>query len=474
MLWKQLLICLFMFQVALDLQAQEYEIEVNIDNFEGDTLLLGYYFVDKQYLQDTAYRVDGSFIFSGEDTLAHGLYLLVLPPAKDIYEVIVNEDQNFKVSIDHAEGIKSMRYTGHKENAAFADYIRLLNDLRPQGDSIRQLLNETDKGTKVYEDAERQLTGLSQKIDDYKDNIRKQFPGSVLELIINAGITPNVPDMEEIADPEERKRQRFLYYKSHYFDAYDLTDSRLLRTPFFYRKVDEYLEKLTIQVPDSINSTIDYLLGQFSEDEEMFKVHLIQFINKYAQSKIVGFDAVYVHLVDNYYAKEKAPWVSEEQLNKMTKNSKTLKPILLGKIAPDIELTTRAGEKMRLHELKSNFTVLYFWDPDCGHCKKSIPKVVEFYENFKDRGVEVLAVCTKLTDKVPDCWEAVDDRGMDIWINAADPYLRSRYKQIYDIRSTPMIYILDENKEILSKKISSSQLEEVLTKLIQMKAENKL
>ncbi|HKK88981.1 MAG TPA: TlpA disulfide reductase family protein, partial [Saprospiraceae bacterium] len=169
-----------------------------------------------------------------------------------------------------------------------------------------------------------------------------------------------------------------------------------------------------------------------------------------------------------------APWVSEEQLNKMMKNSKTLKPILLGKIAPDIELTTRAGDKLSLHDLKSNFTVLYFWDPDCGHCKKSIPKVVEFYEKFKDRGVEVLAVCTKLTDKVPECWEAVDDRGMDIWINAADPYLRSRYKQLYDIRSTPMIYILDENKEILSKKISSSQLEEVLTKLIQMKAENKL
>lgn len=472
--WNKLFIFLFFCLAGTGLKAQKYQIEVAIDNYEGDTLLLGYYFVDKQYLQDTAYRVDNTFVFTGEDTLAHGLYLLVLPPDNEIYELIVNKDQDFKLAIDHSEGLKSMKYTGHKENSAFADYIRLLNEKRPKGDSIRSMLNETEEGSEAYKNAQDKLKSLSQSIESYKNKIRRQHPGSVLELIINAGKSPDVPDMKEIEDPEERKKQRFLYYKKHFFDAYDMTDSRLLRTPFFYRKIEEYLDKLTVQIPDSINVAIDYLLDEFSGDEEMFKVNLIQFINKYAQSRVVGFDAVYVHIVDNYYARGKAPWVGEEQLNKMLKNSKTLKPILIGKTAPNIELTTRAGEKLSLHDLDAEFTVLYFWDPDCGHCKKSIPKVVDFYNAYKDKGVEVLAVCTKLTDKVPDCWEAVDNRGMDIWINAADPYLKSRYKQIYDIKSTPMIYILDENKEILSKKISSSQLEEVLSKLLEMKAQDKL
>ena len=46
---------------------------------------------------------------------------------------------------------------------------------------------------------------------------------------------------------------------------------------------------------------------------------------------------------------------------------------------------------VNLHKIEAPFTVLFFWDPDCGHCKKSMPKMLEFYDDFKDKGVEVFA-----------------------------------------------------------------------------------
>ena len=192
-------------------------------------------------------------------------------------------------------------------------------------------------------------------------------------------------------------------------------------------------------------------------------------MNEYAKSKIVGFDAVYVHLAENYYAKGKAPWTEEEQLSKIVKNAKTLKPILIGKTAPDITVYNKGGDPISLHKLDVPFTVLFFWDPECGHCKKSMPDMLAFHEKYKAKGVEVFAVCTKTGSGVDKCWETIEEKEMGRWINATDQWLRSRYKTIYDVRTTPQIFILDENKTILSKRIAAEQLEEVMDQLIKIK-----
>ncbi len=48
-----------------------------------------------------------------------------------------------------------------------------------------------------------------------------------------------------------------------------------------------------------------------------------------------------------------------------------------------------------MYELKANYTILYFWDSGCGHCKKVTPKLLDFYAEYKDKGVEVYAIGTE-------------------------------------------------------------------------------
>lgn len=442
--------------------AQAYQIEVEIENYESDTLLLGNYFLDNQYLKDTAVFDGEKYVFDGEDPLEKGVYLIVLPPDNNIYEIIINEDQNFKLFIDHGEGKNKVKVKGQEETAAFQDYIQKVSSMRPKGEELSKILKENDPESSEHQQAQAEMERLGEDLEKSRQELLKKYPGSILSMLIRSGQNIEVPEFEEIKDEEERKLRRYRYYKNHYFDPYDLTDNRLLRTPFFHDKVNYYVEKLTAQTPDSVIVSLDFLLDQFEANEEMFKYYLITFLNKYASSKIVGFDAVYVHLVNEYYAKGKAPWTEEEQLDKMIKNAKKYEPILIGKPAPRIELIKSDGNPIDLYDIEADYTVLYFWDPECGHCKKSIPKLLKFYESYKDQGVEILAVCSKMTDKVPECWEATEERGMNIWINAADPYLRSRYKQIYDVRSTPMIYVLDKDKTIVSKRIGADQLQEVI------------
>jgi thiol-disulfide isomerase/thioredoxin len=152
-------------------------------------------------------------------------------------------------------------------------------------------------------------------------------------------------------------------------------------------------------------------------------------------------------------------------------NGNKLKPLLIGKIAPDFRVEKKDGTKTSLHEVDSDITVLYFWRYDCGHCKESTPFLKEFYENYKDKGIEIFAVCVKFTDEVSGCWDYIEENGISDWIHTVDPYLRSKFTTLYDIQSTPQIYILDEKKEILSKKIGAEQLGEVIDKIIEMRGE---
>ena len=73
-----------------------------------------------------------------------------------------------------------------------------------------------------------------------------------------------------------------------------------LRIPFLYKKIKGYLDKLVVQHPDSINKEVDRVLNLLKPAEESFRYYLSHLLNTYARSKVVGFDAVYVHIIENF------------------------------------------------------------------------------------------------------------------------------------------------------------------------------
>jgi len=63
----------------------------------------------------------------------------------------------------------------------------------------------------------------------------------------------------------------------------------------------------------------------------------------------------------------------------------------------------------------------------------------------------------------------VNEHGLYDWINAWNPYSYD-FKLKYDVTSTPQIYILDENKQIVAKKIGPEQVEEIISLMIKNKS----
>ncbi len=458
---------------SISIWAQDgFEIKVEIDGYEESELYLAYYLGDKQYIQDTVARAkNGSFTFSGEEALPGGIYLVVMAPDNEFFQILIDENnQRFSVTTRiGAEQLEGTKFKDSQDNQDFYEYLVYLAEQRERGNELQAKIAEaTDPARKSA--AEEELGGLGDKVLAFQERFIEEHPNSLPSAIIKANLPTNFPDYQ--GTEEEINTQKWRWMQKHYFDNINLSDSRMLRTPFLFQRVEYFVQKLHVQHPDSIAIAVDFVLEQMRPAEDVFKFYLIHFLNFYAASKFVGMDAVYVHLVNKYYANGLAPWTDEEQLEKIIDNANRLEPLLIGKTAPDVRMQRRDGSTITLHQVESPYTVLYFWRYDCGHCKKSTPVLKEFYEKFKDRGIKIFAGCAKLRDEVPECWDYIDENGIGEWIHVVDPYGRSRFMSTYDLKSTPQIFILDENKQIISKRLGAEQLEDFFNRLLEQESQD--
>jgi thiol-disulfide isomerase/thioredoxin len=194
-------------------------------------------------------------------------------------------------------------------------------------------------------------------------------------------------------------------------------------------------------------------------NEKVFQYALVTLVNKYANSKVMGDDAVYVHLVKNYYEAGFASWIDEEQLAKMKERRVALEPLLIGKISPNLSLRdTTINRFYTLHDITTDYTILYIWDPECGHCKKVTPKLGEFYKKHKNESLSVYAITTSNIEEI-DVWKNFIKKHNLDWINVSDLYYQTNFRTIYDVTSTPQVFVLDKNKKIIAKRIAVEQLE---------------
>lgn len=448
-----------------------YEIKVTLKGAESDTVLLGYHYGDKQMLRDSLVLDDkGQGVFKGDSLLQHGVYLII-SPTKKFFELIISDDQQFEISSDTSNLSGSVKVKGSKENEVFYDYISYLNMIRKEAESLKkQMVEETDQVKKDAMNAELQT--MDAKIRDKRTEIYTKNPDFLSAAVLRANDEPIIPEPPILADGSIDSTFRVRYFREHYFDSVDFGKKGLVRSPVLHRKMTYFLDKLTYPVVDSVKNACDYLIDLGRQDEDVFKYVTMFTLNKYAASKIMGMDAVYVYLVEKYYLTGEADWVDDASLYRMTERVKTLKPILIGEPCPPLALTDRDGHVIDMLSLPEEYIVLMFWDPDCGHCKKSMPDLLKFYKEYHDQGVELYAVATEHEEEK---WLKYLDGNEQPWINVADFKFRNNFREVFDVRGTPRIFVMDKERNIIAKQIGAKYLGDWLKRYREglEKAENK-
>lgn len=313
---------------------------------------------------------------------------------------------------------------------------------------------------KYYKD---QLTVIDDEVMAYRVKLMKDNSDSFVAKIIKTMEEPDIPAIPKDENGKPDSNYVFRYFKQHFLDNVDFSDSRLLRTPLLQQKIHQYVENLTVQMPDSIIRSCDTIIIRARANKEVFKYAVVTLTNNYETSKIMGFDAVFVHLAQKYYMSNEAYWADSTLKSKIADRVYKITGNIIGKQAYNLNMWDTSGNMRNLKDVAAKYTVVYFWDPTCGHCKTETPKMKLLYDSVKVNSVEVFAVGI---ESDPELWKAyIRDNKLN-WINATDLYNVSGFRNYYDIYSTPVIYLLDEKKNIIAKRISVETLRDLLIDLI--------
>lgn len=467
MLKKYILLSLVALSTLSLYSKEAYKINVKVNGIKDTVCYLAYYYGDKQYVQDTVkVNSKGEFFYAGEEALPGGIYLVVMPD-KNYFEIIVDKVQFFSIETDTSDFITKTIFKNSTDNTLFYKYLNFIQQKNKEITPLRTLLQKT-KDKDSTESLRKQITTINDEVTSYKKEYMKQYPATLLASIFKASEEVDVPEAPLLANGAKDSTFQFRYYKAHYWDNINLTDDRILRTPIFFQKLSYYTEKVMHPSPDSIIVEIDQIIKKAETNKEMFKFLVWYITNEYAQSKIMGYDAVYVHMVKTYYMTNRAYWVTESQLKSIAERAMKTEPLLIGKTAPNISLTTLKGQQLELYQLNAKYTILAFWSPDCGHCKTEMPILYKTYLKYKDKGVLTYIVPT-MRDTA-QVMKFIREKNMFEWINLLDLRHDSNFRADYDIYATPQIYLLDEKKKIVAKKLGPEQMDSLLEKLLSEKA----
>jgi thiol-disulfide isomerase/thioredoxin len=462
---KNLTVLIFLFISVIGIAQQPanngHKIEVNIPAFSDTTLILGYYYNQSIHVQDTSYFDNkGTALFEGEEALPQGLYVIYLPNQK-YFDLMIDADQHFSLTADTADMVKSLDIRGAEVTNKFNDYQRFIMARQEEANNLQQKLQTAAPDSEEATQIKDQLTTVNEKVQNKWEELQQENQGSMLGVFIKGMQEIEVPrfDIDDSVQKKDsvQRVKRFYYYKNHYFDNMPLDDERLLRTPFFAKKVEQYFSSVIPQVPDTLLNESIKVIEQARPAPKMFNF-LVSYLFNYAnESEYMGMDKMMVGLAEKYYLSGEATWADEEFLSKLETRVKELKPTLIGNLSHDLKMQAYTGEYHRLHEIVAPATILVFWETDCGHCKKAIPQLHDLYQDqLRDLGVKVFAVYTQ--GDQPEWTEFIEEHELYDFINVWDPYRQSGFRENYDIRSTPTVFVLGEDKKIIGKRISIEDL----------------
>ena len=488
-------IIVLLFLATVPVFSQDYEISVAL-NSRNDTVLMGYYFAksDRMYSSDTMILKNGKGVFRGGKQLAKGVYFLYSGGRK--LDFLIGDNHKFGIAADTADFVNLTKFASSPDNEVFWQYQHLMVERGKQQQQLGELYRNATSDDERNDVRAKQINLNKESLENIDQLIEDNS-----HLFVSRYIRSLIPTEARLPEPPRDEQGRitdstyvYRWYRAHFFDNLNIYDPDMLRTQFYEQKLLDYLTKVIPQQADTVCVELDKILKKAQENDEIFKYILITVFNHFAGSKSLreGYlvpENVKLHLAEKWYIPY-ATWSSEEfikqckedvannKMNRMDHPAPPIEPLLVlppehfkaaaldTAIKNDIYVGRVINDFRK--ELKSKFTILFFWDYSCGHCKTAIQELQNAWEELKRDDYQIIAVQIVTTKEAKAKWiDFINEHNMFDWINAWSPYAYSAenyYRETYNLAVVPKMYLLDENSIIVLKNIVPEQLKDIIPK----------
>lgn len=437
---------------------------------EGNTdsvLYMGYFYAKDRYYCDTALaQGKGRFLFEGKRELLPGLYFITNGDDRYVEFVVYKEKPRFTLHTEDQNWKLSMAVKGSRQNEIFFNYHRA-------NEALYQRMLEDRQVTDSAEFADVYMPHYRKQLDSLRLELIKREPDCMLSRMMLATKDIEVPrvhpDSTALTD-----RERYDWFMDHYFDNVPLDDDFIVRTPkdVFYQRVIDYVDRyMKGMPPELICPLLDSMIDRSEPAPEVYKWLVHTMTEHFLQSRVMVYDEVYCHLALRYYGSGKAFWSSPSVIDEIVDRATKWERLLVGREAPELILFDTLHRPASLHHMPGRYTLLLFWSPTCGHCREIIPAVYKVFEKYQDTlNLTAFAILTEPDEQTVVKWKKflVDNQMTSPrWLNLNGGEANVDWRQVYDITSTPQIYLVD-NKDhtFAAKKISADIMESICQALL--------
>lgn len=254
---------------------------------------------------------------------------------------------------------------------------------------------------------------------------------------------PEIPAM--MTEPQERAA----YYVKHYWDNYSLADTAFIHSSQTEQLFADFLDAL--QYADSTVSynALQSMMSYMEADETAYE-HFCSLSEKYLYdpNSPMRNEEYYMAILEQMIA---SPKLAEYKKLRPADHLKQARKNRQGMTATDFTYITPKGETGRMSNLKAEFTMLFFYDPDCTNCQENerilseIPAILDLQ---KEGRLRILAI---YPDEDKEEWLRKSSHMPKGWIIGWNKQGDIRSKQLYEIRATPTLYLLDKQKKVIFK-----------------------
>lgn len=389
-----------------------------------------------------------------------GMYRIILKKAQHrkeqgkAFNFIYNK-KKIKLETDYNNPQESLRVHHSEENRIYLKFMDSHHTFERKMNLLNQMVEQYPKDDPFYEQVANQYHQVQKKHEGYIDSLAQQHSNTFASHVIKSYKTPV---LEPMFSPKEKNS----YLKEHFLSTIDFQDTMLIRTPRLGQKILRYLSLYrdqglspSEQEEEFIKAVDEILLHAYINDR-MYNYVLEYLVKGFEQFKM---EKVLTHIYERNLS-DKTCKGSNADIKKRLEQYAKLSP---GKKAPDFTFNPLNGNKIKLSEMESSYTLLLYYASWCGHCQQSVPKIHDTYKNYKNRGLEVVAISL---DEGKQEYRAFLEEGEYDWINYCDyKKWESPIVKKYNIYATPTMILLNKDRTILHKPITVKELKDILETL---------
>lgn len=227
-------------------------------------------------------------------------------------------------------------------------------------------------------------------------------------------------------------------------------------------KLDQYFLALELQPIEVKIQECDFLVESCTDESVRQHVALYIYAH-YLQPRIMGEEAVAVHMVDDWFDPGKVKMVDDLDLLNAKVFAMFNRNSLVGKKAPALTLYTGEGKEASIPS-ENKPCVLFFYDVTCAKCKLQTILLRSFLPEVHFP-IDFYAIYTGTNRSE---WEQYQQERWSIETDGVtihhlwDPELESNFQMEYGVLETPQMILVDKDGTIVGRKLDVDALGKLL------------